>query len=105
MEPGIFNLKLEVILTLAGFGLTAAAIIWRGGRLEQKLSDLGRRVDALTGFQDRVFESEKSTAANVAAMQERLTQCLTRVDHVETRLASVEATCRERSTGCGPTDR
>lgn len=74
------------ILTLCGFLLTCAAILWRGGRLEGVLNRLERDVARLSVTTDETATFRRLSESDRATMHAQI------ID-LERRMESIEKTC------------
>jgi len=75
------------VLTLCGFLLTCAAILWRGGRLEGVLNRLERDVANLSDGKKDFDVFRRQSESDRATLH-------TRVEDIERRVGAVEETCR-----------
>jgi hypothetical protein len=83
------------VLTLCGFLLTCAAILWRGGRLEGVLNRMERDIA-------RLSESDRDVSAfrtQSVADRARITEQIVEMDR---RMTTIENTCSAMHRKTGP---
>jgi len=89
MDPTAFRFNLTggEAMSFLGLLLTAAAIVWRGGSLSNRLSTIERDVAKLVNFQENATGFITGSTADRAALHSE-------VNELRRRIESIEATCR-----------
>lgn len=79
------NLSLGEILSFVGLLMTASAIIWRGGNLSARLSNIETDVSQLVKFQETAMAKFMLTAAATARTEAEMVDLRRRADAMERR--------------------